>query len=112
MYFQMSFDSGGDMNSAMSPVYAVWAQGVAPWIGLSTILALLLVPVGLILMMWAGRRRFSRTNAHGVEQFASYGQSLSHRAIEELVSLLGRLAFSTGLFSGFFACWAIWMQQY
>ncbi|MBN1461649.1 MAG: hypothetical protein JXA57_19125 [Armatimonadetes bacterium] len=93
----------------MDAVYAQWGEAMQPWLAPLTGLAILLIPAGLALLIWANRRRFKRRNFAGVEQFSSYGQSVGSRILEGLVDRIGVLLFASGLFAGFAAGYGWWL---
>lgn len=93
----------------LDSVYAQWGQVLQPWLVPLAGLAILLIPAGLVLMVWTSRRRFNRRNFAGVEEFSSYGQSVGSRLVEGLVDRVGILLFAIGLFAGFAAGYGWWL---
>ncbi|MRR35447.1 hypothetical protein EG829_12360 [bacterium] len=93
----------------MDSMYSQWALAMQPWLAPLAGLAILLVPAGLVLMIWTSRRRFNRRNVAGVEEFSSYGQSVGSRLLEGLVDRVGILLLAIGLFAGFAAGYGWWL---
>lgn len=60
------------------------------------ITAVILLAIGLAGRHFVERRRFNRRNAHGIEVFATYGQSVLVGIWERLLSFLAGLAFFGG----------------
>ena len=59
----------------------------------------LCVGLGLWGLIWANKRRFERTNAYGVEQFASHGSALRSNVAEGLAKAVGGGLLILGLLS-------------
>jgi len=52
---------------------------------------------GFCLRFWAHARRFERRNELGIEQYNSYGDMMSSRALETLAGLVGNVLLAAGL---------------
>ena len=52
---------------------------------------------GFCLRFWAHARRFERRNELGIEQYNSYGDLMSSRAIEAMAGLVGNVLLAVGL---------------
>lgn len=53
---------------------------------MSSIIALV---IGIVLLLWAHKRSFDRTNEHGVEVYNSFLGMLGARAVNILIGLVG-----------------------
>ncbi len=93
-------------------MYAQWGQALQPWILPLAGIGIVLTPLGIALVAWSGRRRFSRRNFAGVEEFSSYGHSVGSRIIEGLVDRLGAVVLLFGLLAVFGAGYAWFLQRY
>lgn len=62
--------------------------------------------MGLYGIYWASGREFNRRNTAGIEEFASYNQSLIWGAIEGFVRILSILAIGLGFSCGLIM-WAL-----
>lgn len=61
------------------------------------VLGLVLFIAGWVPLFWAGKRRFNRTNAAGVEEFNSFGHAVASRLFEKVAILVGVLVVFGGL---------------
>ena len=54
--------------------------------------------IGLALGLWKGKRKFDRTNEHGVEQFRSFGGKMVATTFDDLLSWVAIGSLFVGLF--------------
>lgn len=58
-----------------------------------------LVGLGVWGFVWAHKRRFERTNAYGVQEFASHGAAMKSNVAEGLAKGVGGICLVVGVFS-------------
>lgn len=95
----------------LDSVYAQWGDALQPWIIPLVGLAILLTSVAIAIRMWTGRRRFSRRNIAGVEEFGSYGTAVGSRLLEGLLDTLAAVLFVIGVVAGVAAAYSWWLVQ-
>jgi hypothetical protein len=62
------------------------------------VLGIVLTVVGISLGLWKAKRKFDRTNAHGVEQFRSFGGKMIATTFDDLLYWAAIASLFVGLF--------------
>lgn len=55
------------------------------------------IAIGIVLLLWANKRRFDRRNEAGVELYSSFYSMLGARSIDALIGLVGFVTFMYGV---------------
>ena len=93
-------------------MYHEWAQLMTPYVLPTTLAAVVMLPVGLALMVWAARRQMYRRNFAGVQEFRSYSHAVSSRLFEGIASRIGAGIFALGWFAALFAGYWLYLRRY
>ena len=62
-----------------------------------TVIAIILIVVGLVLLYWIGKRNFNRRNLAGLQQFKDYNTALLLILLERLGNIIAVLLILAGI---------------